>query len=130
MLDSNDVLKAKEEAASFVNRVGLDGSVRTIAKAGNGDSARINYVNTWEDANVSATFGAGTNTASVKLADGTILYQAHQYGQHLEIFRMGAWVERLMAEARRISKANERERYLEKRAAIEDESGRFSPIDY
>lgn len=73
----------------------IDVLVRRVAKSGTPDTARINWCAQWDGSEIRATFGAGTNSASVVNAYGETLYEADAFGSYVRVFRPGPWVERL-----------------------------------
>lgn len=102
------------EAQVTVNQLQLDRHVRCLAKAGHTQSG-INYFTQWEICDIAATFGAGTNSASVRLPDGTYVYHASNYGLHVLDYRPGPWVDRLIADAEKLQQELNR-KALEERA--------------
>jgi hypothetical protein len=125
----NIMSKTRQEIRELAKALNIDGIVRAVAKAGQCDDARINYTAEWEEMIVRATFGAGTNTARVTLADGRTLYRAHDYGRHLEEFHYGPWCERMSAAAEAISLGNSAQEQLNKEQALREESSRFTEVD-
>jgi hypothetical protein len=95
-------LAMKEAAEAKAKEIGMDKIVRVVAKNGKPDGYHRNYLKIWEEMKISATFGAGTNSASVRMQDGTVLYEASDYGRYLKTFRYGPWVDRLKMTAKQI----------------------------
>lgn len=129
-----------ETAAAVANdlakMINIDDAVRTIAKSGKNHDRGPNWYAKWGGMNFSATFGAGTNSASVKIMEmpstkyGEVLYSASEYGRHIEIFRAGPWVNRLLAHADELRQANKieaQEREAEVAAAKLDN---FKEVDF
>lgn len=90
-----------KEAKYKAGEIGIDGIVRTIATRGRESSTPNVYFN-WDGFDLHATFGAGANGTSVRFGRDVILYEARDYGRHIEVFRYGPWVEKFKEQARLI----------------------------
>jgi len=102
-----DAKQIQQQAQGQAKGLNIDEYIRIIAKSGTGDN--YNYAATWEGCRIRATFGAGTNSASV-MKDQTKLYSASDYGQYVDSFRFGPWVDRLIASAKQIEEENKRQK--------------------
>jgi hypothetical protein len=100
-----DDIDDKVAACAIARDLGLDDVVRTVAQSGQNHDNGPNWYAVWEDMDISATFGAGTNSATVRF-DEQILYQADEYGRHIKTFRYGPWVHRLEARAEELRQLN------------------------
>lgn len=113
-------------AVEMAQSLGIDDAVRVVAKSGKNHDHGPNWHAEWGGMEFSATFGAGTNSARVDVkqystGDGCVsplsnqqLYAAKEFGRHIETFRAGPWVNRLLARAAELrqaqaAKAQERE---------------------
>jgi len=116
----------------------IDQAVRTVAKERYyNHSNHINYYARFEKLHISATFGAGTNSAVVSIDDGSnmateenTLYRATNYGHFISVFKYGPWVHRLIAEAERLEALAEVEKQV---ARIVDERRRaanYEEVDF
>ncbi len=118
----------KQAAKEKVAALNLDAAIRTVAKSGESDPERINWKATFAGMEIRATFGAGTNSASVRLNREPV-YESLEFGRYLEVFRDGDWVEtllRLADQAALIEEARTRSRKL---GRVVEEIKRFLPID-
>jgi hypothetical protein len=110
--------------------LGIDAAVRTIAKSGKNHDRSPNWRIGWEDTEISATFGSGTNSASVHLVDTGEIYWADDYGKHIRVFRFGPWVQRLITHAEEIRTTNKLQLDETARAEAEKETEKFEEIDF
>ncbi len=96
-LMNNAIKKLVQEAKRKACNLHIDEAVRIVTKATGTctDEARINHEAEWEGCRLRCGAGAGTNYTSVQMPDGTVLYQAKDKGETIEIFHFGPWVERL-----------------------------------
>ena len=124
-------LKAQVQQAAQERQV--DATVRTVARSGSADEARINFrrVLTLPDGatlDVHATFGAGTNSASVRHRTHGLVYEALDYGRHLQCYRAGAWLAALEAEAARVKGVAVAEDLVRRAQWELEERGVFMPL--
>lgn len=126
---------SKQDALIFARQLEIDRFVRKLATvAGDPDERCINFRYDWMDGDtrikVRCTQGAGTNSASVQIEGGAVLYQADDYGQNINVYRHGQWAHRLIELADAEYQA-ELERRAEREAAREAaEAANFKPIDF
>lgn len=122
--DESTFLQSEYETAAAVatdlaQSLTLDAAVRVIAKSGKNHDGGPNWYAECDrgELQISSTFGAGTNSASVRVTkttdgggggalSGTTLYEATNYGRHVSLFRVGPWVNRLLAHANALCRAN------------------------
>lgn len=109
-------MDAKASAVEMAQSLKIDDAVRTVAQSGHNHDGGPNWYIKWEGLNISATFGAGTDSASIFAIssdisiNGITLYHADDYGRHIETFRYGPWVHRLLQHAGELRRANEAQR--------------------
>ncbi len=118
----------KQAAKEKVIALDLDSVIRVVAKSGESDSERINWKSSFGGIEIRATFGAGTNSASVRL-NRELVYESLEFGRYLEVFRDGAWVEtvlRLSDQSALIAEAQKRSQKLRQ---VVEEIKKFLPID-
>ncbi len=126
----------KEQACNLALDLALDDAIRTIAKSGNNHDSGPNWYVEWEDLSIGATFDAGTNNATIRLISNDIainhlmLYSANSYGRHIETFRYGPWVHRLIAHAQEIRKADEAQHKSDQAAKAETDAAKFAEVDF
>ena len=89
---------AKEAARRRIEETKLDDAIREIAKAGKYDGA-ANYSNKFDGKSFNCTQSAGVNIALVTAFGPTLIYRVAEYGQIIEVFRDGPWVERALVHA-------------------------------
>lgn len=109
-----DGINDKPTACAIARDLCLDDAIRTVAKSGQNHDNGPNWYAIWEDMDISATFGAGTNSASVGItAQGGVFDELNnvkiysEYGSHIETFRYGPWVHRLIDRANELREAKE-----------------------
>lgn len=112
----NNAADRIEFAKGLAKELAVESLVRTVALNGRSDEAKINFSNEWGGCHFQATQGAGTNSTKLYMQDGEILYMAHDYGKHVEVFRRGPWVERLRLHVEYLKEQN-RQRDAERRQA-------------
>jgi hypothetical protein len=111
-MNEQEYESAATAANELTNSLGIDAAVRIIAKSGRSHDRGPNWYVEWGEMAFSATFGAGTNSASVSVSNMDIstnhmlLYSADDYGRYVRVFRHGPWVNRLLAYADELRHAN------------------------
>jgi hypothetical protein len=115
---------AREKAAAL----NLDAAIRTVAKSGDPDAARINWKATFGGLEIRATFGAGTNSASVRL-NRELVYESLEFGRYLKVFRDGTWVETLLRLSDQSALIEEARPRSQKLKQVVEEIKKFLPID-
>lgn len=118
----------KDEAIQIAKELEIEMAVRVVAKAGRPeDSNGINYINISRGFTCRSTFGAGTNSSSVKL-DNLTVYKSLDYGRHIEIFRFGQWCHDLVEMSKNIDAINQAEEIIKIANDEAEELSRFQPI--
>ena len=112
----------------------IDQAIRMIAReTGKADSHRFNYYAKWEQCEIRATFGAGTNSCRLVLDDandGIVLYEAMDYGRLVVSFRDGKWVSRIVATAEELKRLAELRAASQAQRELDETAARFEQIDY
>lgn len=128
---------SKEQACNLARDLALDDAIRTIAKSGKNHDSGPNWYVEWEEGlSIGATFGAGTNNATVRIISNDIainhlmLYSADSWGRCIETFRYGPWVHRLIAHAQEIRKADEAQHKSDLAAKAETDAAKFAEVDF
>ncbi|HLL90361.1 MAG TPA: hypothetical protein VK324_13765 [Tepidisphaeraceae bacterium] len=131
-VDGERRLTAEELASAAVQRakdLGIDDAVRRVARSDASDSL-CNYSGQWEGIQCRATSGAGTNSArAVDASTGTVLYEAVEYGRHVETFREGPWCDRVIARAAWLLDADAKRDEAIRRESERREAEKFMPVD-
>lgn len=120
-------------AVEMAQSLGLDAAIRTIAKSGRNYDHGPNWYAEWEGMQISATFGAGTNSAWCQtLIDGetTVLYAATEYGRHIKTFRSGPWVQRVLNWSSIVQADNEAEANKRKAEQSAQTALDFKEVDF
>jgi hypothetical protein len=134
MQSSTDDLIAS--AVEKCRRLNLDAVVRVIAARD--DNHATNVGAAFDGLHFRRTAGAGTNSAAVVPTGqcGTPIptedcayYYADEYGKHLRAFRDGAWVQRAIVEAERITAEKDKREEEARRNDDARRRARFTPID-
>ena len=124
---------SKQDALIYARQLEVDRFVRKLARLGQSDQARYNFCYRWVDGetdiDVRASI-AGTNSASVQIVSGALLYHADDYGQIIDTYRHGRWVHRLIELADSEYEADQRRRQAEVEARLAAEEAKFAPIDF
>lgn len=127
---------AKASAVGMAQSLDLDAAVRTVAKSGKTHGGGHNWNAEWGNFEISATFGAGTNSASIQLSAGylgnepTEVYIASDYGRYIEIFRYGPWVHRLLQHAGELRRAKEAQTKTNEANKAQQEAAKFQEVDF
>lgn len=132
--DETDV----RDGQNLAKMLGIDNAVRWVAQSGKNHDQGPNWYAKWGGMNFAATFGAGTNSASVRVEtaeegghlDNEKLYGASDYGHHIETFRNGPWVHRLLNWASILQANNEGEAERVKAKQEEAQSLKFKKVDF
>lgn len=127
----------KDLALHRARELSIDEAVRTIARESYySHSSFVNYYAKFENLDISATFGAGTNSAVVSVDDGSnmagpenTLYRASEYGQFVSVFRYGPWAHRLIDEAERLKALSEVEKLLIRLYDDQREADNYREVD-
>jgi hypothetical protein len=136
VLETKTISQVDKSSVKVAQSINLDDAVRVIAKSGKNHDRGPNWYAEWGDMTFKATFGAGTNSASVSVVSNDwhvnhiLLYSASEYGRHIETFRYGPWVNRLLAyvdELRRDAKVKNQERQAQEAAMLADN---FKEVDF
>lgn len=110
--------------------LGIYQALVQIVKTGASDSSRINWDASFESCTIRATLGAGTNSASLTMQDGRVLYESHNRGELVTTFRYGPWVQRFLYYAKTLAELaeaiNNAKAKIDERKRIE----RFLDIDF
>jgi hypothetical protein len=129
-------MDAGVSAVEMAQSLGIDNAVRTVAKSGKNHDSGPNWYAEWGDMHFSATFGAGTNSATVSVVsmdvetNHLLLYHADEYGRHIDVFRNGPWVSRLLNWASILQADNEKEAQRIKAQRIEAQLDKFKEVDF
>lgn len=129
-------MDAKASAVGMAQSLDLDAAVRTVAKSGKTHGGGHNWHAEWGNFEISATFGAGTNSASIQLSAGylgnepTEVYIASDYGRYIEIFRYGPWVHRLLQHAGELRRAKEAQTKTNEANKAQQEAAKFQEVDF
>jgi uncharacterized protein YodC (DUF2158 family) len=111
--ESDNGMDDKASAIEIAQSLNIDTAIRVVAKSGKNHDRGPNWYAEWNEMAISATFGAGTNSASVSVVsknwekNSLLLYNASDYGRHIETFRKGPWVERVLNHANKLRQDNE-----------------------
>lgn len=122
-------------ATELAHCLNIDDAVRTVAQSGKNHDYGPNWYAEWEGMVFGATFGAGTNSANISTTyDGQsvkqALYRASDYGRHIEIFRYGPWVDRLLDYAEGLREANKVEAEESEVASAARKKSNFQEVDF
>jgi hypothetical protein len=123
---------SKQDALTYAKQLEVDRFVRKLAYTGRTDG--YNFCYDWHDdateLEVRATKDANTNSAYVQMMNGTLLYQAHDYGRQITVYRHGQWIHRLreLADSEYEAAEERRKIEVERRAIVE--AANFAPIDF
>ncbi len=122
-----------QQTKQLAKDLGIDKAVRIIAGSGKNNN-RINFWEDWGGLAFTATFGAGTNSARVRVDDespcsGMVLYAADDYGRHIETFRPGNWVNRFINHANIIKGVNGANQLLSRVRQARKEQEKFSDFN-
>lgn len=120
--------EAKQRAIALAKELDIDDLVRTVVYSGKHDEAECNYWLDWEGFSLRATRNAGTNSASVRLND-QLVYEAHDHGHCIEVFRYGAWCAQLAEKAEAVKAIRQTEGILAQARKEAETLDNFSPLD-
>lgn len=123
-------MDAAAQAAEMAQSLGLDSAVRTIAKSGKNHDRGPNWYTEWGEMEFRATFGAGTNSATVNQLNEETLYTASDYGRYIETFRAGPWVYRLLDRADELRQANKIKAQEREEAEAAQMLSNFKEVDF
>ena len=123
---------SRQDALIYASQLEVDRFVRKLAYTGRTDG--YNFWYDWMDGETSievrATRGAGTNSASVRIEGGALLYHADDYGQIIDTYRHGKWAHRLRELADSEYEADQLRRQAEVEARLAKDAHNFAPIDF
>ena len=123
---------SRQDALIYASQLEVDRFVRKLAYTGRTDG--YNFWYDWMDGETSievrATRGAGTNSASVKIEGGAMLYHATDCGRIIDTYRHGQWIHRLRELADSEYEAEKRRQAEEKARQMAAEEAKFTPIDF
>lgn len=127
--------KMRKAAQEKVKKLGLDEAIRIVAKSGRFDGTANWEVEIQEEGGkklrISCTQGAGTNGAYVRRfgKEVVLLYESLEYGQSLQCFRDGPWVDMILKTANREGLAQIAQTETKKLRRIKEEIQKFMPLD-
>ncbi len=133
--DDDDEMDAKASALEMAQSLKLDDAIRTVAKSGLSTIGPDWYAE-WGGMGFSVTFGARTNSATVRVISNDVatnhllLYHAADFGRHIETFRYGPWVHRIIDHAGVLCQANEAQAKIDEVAKAETDDAKFKEVDF
>lgn len=135
--EADNGMDAKASAIGMAQSLGLDDAIRIVARSGSNRGP--NRHASWENMDILAKFGAATNSVSVKIIaqggqfdalNNVKVYSASDFGRHIETFRYGPWVHRLIDHANDLRQANEFQSKIDAAAKAKAEAVKFEEVDF